>query len=56
MGSTLIYFFLMSISGSSGPESLNRPIPGPRMPDGTRGFALGRGRPLPLQKSEKAEE
>ncbi|CAD6229777.1 unnamed protein product [Miscanthus lutarioriparius] len=42
--------------GSSGSESLNKPIPGPRMPDGTRGFTLGRGRSLPLQKSEKAEE
>lgn len=42
--------------GSSGSESLNKPIPGPRMPDGTRGFTLGRGRSLPLRKSEKAEE
>ncbi|XP_066309939.1 la-related protein 6A-like [Miscanthus floridulus] len=42
--------------GSSDSESLNKPIPGPRMPDGTRGFTLGRGRSLPLQKSEKAEE
>ncbi|CAL4961334.1 unnamed protein product [Urochloa decumbens] len=42
--------------GSSGSELLNKPIPGPRMPDGTRGFTMGRGRPLPLQKSEKAEE
>ncbi|OEL31723.1 La-related protein 6A [Dichanthelium oligosanthes] len=42
--------------GSSGSESLNKPIPGPRMPDGTRGFTMGRGRSLPLQKFEKAEE
>ncbi|CAO2194729.1 unnamed protein product [Urochloa humidicola] len=42
--------------GNSGSEFLNKPIPGPRMPDGTRGFTMGRGRPLPLQKSEKAEE
>lgn len=42
--------------GSCGSESLNKPISGPRMPDGTRGFTLGRGRSLPLQKSEKAEE
>ncbi|KAK3165482.1 hypothetical protein QOZ80_1AG0033710 [Eleusine coracana subsp. coracana] len=42
--------------GGSGSESLNKPIPGPRMPDGTRGFTMGRGRPLPLQKSEKVEE
>jgi hypothetical protein len=26
------------------------------MPDGTRGFTMGRGRPLLLQKSEKVEE
>ncbi|CAI8590844.1 unnamed protein product [Vicia faba] len=25
----------------------SKPPPGPRMPDGTRGFAIGRGRPLP---------
>ncbi|VFR03058.1 unnamed protein product [Cuscuta campestris] len=25
----------------------SKPPPGPRMPDGTRGFAMGRGRPLP---------
>ncbi|TVU35069.1 hypothetical protein EJB05_16938 [Eragrostis curvula] len=42
--------------GGSGSESLNKPMPGPRMPDGTRGFTMGRGRPLPLQKSEKVEE
>ncbi|KAL6845545.1 hypothetical protein ACP4OV_025040 [Aristida adscensionis] len=43
-------------SGSSGSDSLNKPIPGPRMPDGTRGFTMGRGKSLPPQKSEKAEE
>lgn len=42
--------------GGSGSESLNKPIPGPKMPDGTRGFTMGRGRSLPLQKSEKTEE
>ncbi|CAO2171501.1 unnamed protein product [Urochloa humidicola] len=42
--------------GSSGSDSLSKPIPGPRMPDGTRGFTVGRGRPLPLHNSEKAEE
>ncbi|KAF8663741.1 hypothetical protein HU200_055064 [Digitaria exilis] len=42
--------------GSSGSEPLNKPIPGPRMPDGTRGFTMGRGRPLPLQKFENGEE
>ncbi|RLM93751.1 la-related protein 6A isoform X1 [Panicum miliaceum] len=43
-------------TNKQGSESLNKPIPGPRMPDGTKGFTMGRGRPLPLQKSEKAEE
>ncbi|KAF8766290.1 hypothetical protein HU200_007806 [Digitaria exilis] len=42
--------------GSSGSEPLSKPIPGPRMPDGTRGFTMGRGRPLPLQKFENGEE
>jgi La-related protein 7 len=40
----------------SGSDSVNKPISGPRMPDGTRGFTTGRGRPLPLPKAEKAEE
>jgi La-related protein 7 len=31
--------------GGSASESLNKPIPGPRMPDGTRGFTMGRGTP-----------
>ncbi|RLN24522.1 la-related protein 6A isoform X1 [Panicum miliaceum] len=43
-------------TNKQGSESLNKAIPGPRMPDGTKGFTMGRGRPLPLQKSEKAEE
>ncbi|KAL6614494.1 hypothetical protein ACP70R_036764 [Stipagrostis hirtigluma subsp. patula] len=42
--------------GSSASESLNKPLPGPRMPDGTRGFTMGRGKSLPPQKPEKAEE
>ena len=49
----MVYFFNVCMTGS---ESLNKPIPGPRMPDGTKGFTMGRGRTLPLQKSEKAEE
>jgi len=40
----------------SGSDSVNKPISGPRMPDGTRGFTTGRGRPLPLPKAENAEE
>ncbi|PIA41581.1 hypothetical protein AQUCO_02200195v1 [Aquilegia coerulea] len=28
-------------------EGFSKPPPGPRMPDGTRGFTMGRGRPLP---------
>ncbi|XP_047059794.1 la-related protein 6A-like isoform X2 [Lolium rigidum] len=40
----------------SGSVSVNKPISGPRMPDGTRGFVMGRGRPLPPPKAEKAEE
>lgn len=34
-----------TVSSSSGSEIV-RPPPGPKMPDGTRGFAMGRGRPL----------
>ncbi|CAM0882650.1 unnamed protein product [Alopecurus aequalis] len=40
----------------SGSISVNKPISGPRMPDGTRGFVMGRGRSVPLLKAEKAEE
>ena len=27
-------------------SSVNKQPPGPRMPDGTRGFAIGRGKPV----------
>lgn len=30
-----------------GNEGTSKPPPGPKMPDGTRGFTMGRGRPLP---------
>ncbi|XP_058101104.1 la-related protein 6A-like [Magnolia sinica] len=33
-----------SVSGP-GSEGLTKPPPGPRMPDGTRGFTMGRGKP-----------
>ncbi|KAF7023760.1 hypothetical protein CFC21_036213 [Triticum aestivum] len=39
-----------------GSDSANKPISGPRMPDGTRGFTMGRGRSLPLPKAEKAQK
>ncbi|KQK09804.1 la-related protein 6A [Brachypodium distachyon] len=42
--------------GSFPSDSMNKPISGPRMPDGTRGFTMGRGRSPPLEKAEKAEE
>ncbi|WVZ68783.1 hypothetical protein U9M48_017676 [Paspalum notatum var. saurae] len=42
--------------GGSGNATLNKPFPGPRMPDGTKGFTMGRGRSVPLQMYEKAEE
>uniref|UniRef100_A0ACD5VJD1 Uncharacterized protein n=1 Tax=Avena sativa TaxID=4498 RepID=A0ACD5VJD1_AVESA len=45
-----------SSSTISGSDSVNKPISGPKMPDGTRGFMMGRGRSLPLVKAEKAEE
>jgi len=45
-----------SSSTISGSDSVNKPISGPKMPDGTRGFMMGRGRSLPLPKAEKAEE
>ncbi|KAL0921519.1 hypothetical protein M5K25_008598 [Dendrobium thyrsiflorum] len=35
-----------AISGSSAEGASNKPISGPRMPDGTRGFTMGRGRPI----------
>uniref|UniRef100_A0A5B7BF50 Putative la-related protein 6A n=1 Tax=Davidia involucrata TaxID=16924 RepID=A0A5B7BF50_DAVIN len=34
-----------TVSSSHGSET-SKPPPGPRMPDGTRGFTMGRGRPL----------
>ncbi|KAA8519507.1 hypothetical protein F0562_013763 [Nyssa sinensis] len=34
-----------TLSSSYGSE-ISKPPPGPRMPDGTRGFTMGRGRPL----------
>nr|BAJ96883.1 predicted protein [Hordeum vulgare subsp. vulgare] len=39
-----------------GSDPANKPISGPRMPDGTRGFTMGRGRSLPLPKAEKAQK
>ncbi|KAG9451176.1 hypothetical protein H6P81_011141 [Aristolochia fimbriata] len=33
-------------SATHGHEALSKPPPGPKMPDGTRGFTMGRGRPL----------
>ncbi|KAI0516239.1 hypothetical protein KFK09_008911 [Dendrobium nobile] len=35
-----------AISGSSAEGLSNKPISGPKMPDGTRGFTMGRGRPI----------
>ncbi|PKU79015.1 hypothetical protein MA16_Dca000359 [Dendrobium catenatum] len=35
-----------AISGSSAEGLFNKPISGPKMPDGTRGFTMGRGRPI----------
>lgn len=54
--------FSISISGHGssptipGSDSANKPISGPRMPDGTRGFTMGRGRSLPLPEAEKAQK
>ena len=60
MFTLLIFSIFISGHGSSptisGSEFVNKPISGPRMPDGTRGFIMGRGRSLPLPKAEKAEE
>uniref|UniRef100_A0A453FJC1 La-related protein 6A n=1 Tax=Aegilops tauschii subsp. strangulata TaxID=200361 RepID=A0A453FJC1_AEGTS len=39
-----------------GSDSASKPISGPRMPDGTRGFTMGRGRLLPLPEAEKAQK
>ncbi|XXG67709.1 hypothetical protein AAC387_Pa06g0986 [Persea americana] len=35
-----------SFASGPGSEGLSKPPPGPKMPDGTRGFTMGRGRPL----------
>nr|CAD1834362.1 unnamed protein product [Ananas comosus var. bracteatus] len=35
-----------SIPVGSSAQFMSKPIPGPRMPDGTRGFAMGRGKPV----------
>ncbi|XP_068637104.1 la-related protein 6A [Aristolochia californica] len=35
-----------SAAAAAGHEALSKPPPGPKMPDGTRGFTMGRGRPL----------
>ncbi|KAG8077967.1 hypothetical protein GUJ93_ZPchr0007g3643 [Zizania palustris] len=41
---------------SSGSDYVNKTITGPRMPDGTRGFTMGRGKSHTLQKDGNAEE
>lgn len=41
---TLPFFFLLGGS-ASGAELVNKHVQGPRMPDGTRGFTFGRGKP-----------
>jgi La-related protein 7 len=60
MFTLLIFSISFSGHGSSptisGSNSVNKPISGPKMPDGTRGFIMGRGRSLPPPKAEKAEE
>ncbi|XP_008790044.1 la-related protein 6A [Phoenix dactylifera] len=35
-----------SVAAGSGCEYMSKPVPGPRMPDGTRGFTMGRGKPI----------
>ncbi|KAL5220221.1 hypothetical protein ABZP36_024934 [Zizania latifolia] len=45
-----------SSPASSGSDYVNKTIPGPRMPDGTRGFTMGRGKSHTLQKDDNAEE
>ncbi|XAR72460.1 hypothetical protein NMG60_11019102 [Bertholletia excelsa] len=39
-----------AVSSSHGSEPI-KPPPGPRMPDGTRGFTMGRGRPVVLMQN-----
>uniref|UniRef100_A0A453FJ65 Uncharacterized protein n=1 Tax=Aegilops tauschii subsp. strangulata TaxID=200361 RepID=A0A453FJ65_AEGTS len=57
-----LLMFSISISGHGssptipGSDSASKPISGPRMPDGTRGFTMGRGRLLPLPEAEKAQK
>ena len=38
------------------PSTANKQPPGPRMPDGTRGFTMGRGKPQPSVPSVSASE
>uniref|UniRef100_A0A0D9V5T6 HTH La-type RNA-binding domain-containing protein n=1 Tax=Leersia perrieri TaxID=77586 RepID=A0A0D9V5T6_9ORYZ len=45
-----------SFPAASGSDHVNKPIPGPRMPDGTRGFTMARGRSPTFQKGDKIEE
>ncbi|KAJ3695346.1 hypothetical protein LUZ60_000723 [Juncus effusus] len=40
--------------GSSS-EITNKPLPGPKMPDGTKGFAMGRGKPLKFESKIKEQ-
>lgn len=48
----IIIFFSFAFSGhgsiasGSSSEYVSKPVPGPRMPDGTRGFTMGRGKPV----------
>lgn len=56
MYTVLIFSISIPGHGSFPSDSMNKPISGPRMPDGTRGFTMGRGRSPPLEKAEKAEE
>jgi La-related protein 7 len=46
----------VSSPATSGSDHVNKPIPGPRMPDGTRGFTMGRGKSPTFQKGDNAEE
>ncbi|XP_006646336.1 la-related protein 6A [Oryza brachyantha] len=45
-----------SLPAHDGFDHVNKPIPGPRMPDGTRGFTAGRGKSPTFQKGDNAEE
>ncbi|XP_052153477.1 la-related protein 6A [Oryza glaberrima] len=46
----------VSSPATSGSDHVNKPIPGPRMPDGRRGFTMGRGKSPTFQKGDNAEE